>query len=822
MGINRYDKPTDINYIQTYVDQYVPLPFEAMRENAKYRAVQADAVQKDLDALQAETGKRLDPLDTGLNREYIIAVNKDIKEAYDAVGGDVIKLRQYAKDKAAEVKGFYEYGPGSIGVKTVEEKKAWEEVVKKGEMDAAYVERASEVSDALYQKNNAMLGGEAWEAPMAYKNIDISKKGTEANQLKESSRESWGAFVDGISGDPTGKYISDVKNGYKSVSEQRVYDWFKSSIYQDADFDNKVRAHYTLATKTAEVMGKDFYKESGIVPKDHKGNIIPNPTDYDYYTAYKDQMFMETIQGFVKAIPHSETTQSGSVKETAEQTAKGTKKGTEYSTPFSVMSTIPLKNPGYDQDVVDNPDEASAKMGDKASKTTTTFTDGVATIMSKTSFFKNVGQKDAKQNFQNAVNAYIKNNNLESDKGSAETNMKIFMGKLVGGGPKAEAAAIAMGFTKEGVKELKQTAKNMWNEEVNANYQLMKALVPNLPEDYAAILKQQWQAYTTQGLSVNANHNNVSFLPKVNTPEYNKLQPQVKLITAIAHGDEDEIEKLFEKYESTEANGAEINIGFARRISETVAENMAATKNLNVEQPFTNYIPVSNDNTSHDAGQAVLKDFNKFIKKEGDKIWNNETVDVLLTDGTVKTVKEYYEGIYGTAAKAKETFYKDLEKNDFTFGGKVQDGLVFKLGSGISFKMDESSSFNFNTGIIDPIANIEMQVKSQLSNVKARNGMWVDPNYQITTQIDKSDKGHTVANITAALKGSDGKFHYIPAQEAENYLFEMEKLNSGLMIVPPSQEGAGGYMVTQPNGDHHVYSKLEDAKAALTQIYINK
>ena len=57
MGANRFMKPVKADYFQTYVNQYVPQPFELMQRAVDTKQKHYDAIAKNMEDMDAFLGK---------------------------------------------------------------------------------------------------------------------------------------------------------------------------------------------------------------------------------------------------------------------------------------------------------------------------------------------------------------------------------------------------------------------------------------------------------------------------------------------------------------------------------------------------------------------------------------------------------------------------------------------------------------------------------------------------------------------------------------------------------------------------------------------
>ena len=92
-GINRHMGPVKTQYMQTYVDQYVPMPFETMEKSLDRKQVVHDQTKSKADAILSAHVNAISGDDEALRDESLAKYSSKIEGLVDEAGGDWGKLR---------------------------------------------------------------------------------------------------------------------------------------------------------------------------------------------------------------------------------------------------------------------------------------------------------------------------------------------------------------------------------------------------------------------------------------------------------------------------------------------------------------------------------------------------------------------------------------------------------------------------------------------------------------------------------------------------------------------------------------------------------
>jgi len=152
MGVNRFMGPVKDQFQQTYVDQYVPMPFELMQRRAEREQKKFDTVQSNWDTLNAKMGERLLDVDNPLMNAKMTEVQDSVNSALENAGGDWRQLNRTVVNAAADYNKSIKSGVLASALtqkeKYASEVKLIDDAVKKGGM-AGHV--GEKMKDRLYR-----------------------------------------------------------------------------------------------------------------------------------------------------------------------------------------------------------------------------------------------------------------------------------------------------------------------------------------------------------------------------------------------------------------------------------------------------------------------------------------------------------------------------------------------------------------------------------------------------------------------------------------------------------------------------------------------
>ena len=102
-GINRHMGPVKTQYMQTYVDQYVPMPFETMEKALDRKQIVHDQTKSKVDAMLATHVDAIEGKDDEYRDRLLNNYSSELDTLVDGAQGDWGKLRSEVMSMATKL-----------------------------------------------------------------------------------------------------------------------------------------------------------------------------------------------------------------------------------------------------------------------------------------------------------------------------------------------------------------------------------------------------------------------------------------------------------------------------------------------------------------------------------------------------------------------------------------------------------------------------------------------------------------------------------------------------------------------------------------------
>lgn len=156
-NINQHMGPVQTQYMQTYVDQHVPMPFEFLQKKLDQKQADYDTQAQNLDGIIKLMGVQYRP---EVKDQYFNTVKRErdeIEKMVESVNGDITQISPWIRQKASEIKQRKEAGDLAI---FQQQHDAWkdevlkfhEEGVKKGIDKGGFSQEGAEAAKAIESK----------------------------------------------------------------------------------------------------------------------------------------------------------------------------------------------------------------------------------------------------------------------------------------------------------------------------------------------------------------------------------------------------------------------------------------------------------------------------------------------------------------------------------------------------------------------------------------------------------------------------------------------------------------------------------------------
>jgi len=250
-GINRFESPVKDQYVQTYVDQYVPAPFELMQRKAEAEQKKFDTVQNNWDVLNQKMGERLLKADNPLMAEQMGTIQTTVDNALKEADGDWRKLNREIVNASGAYNKWIKTGLGAEALvqkkKMADNLKAIQDSKMGGDMKVAW---ANKLEDDYNTIGGVVHGGQVGD-PILYDVSELQKTAqTMISQLKLDKDSNAYVNID----DKQGLLITGFEDK-GDVSKERIRQ-LSGMMKNHPEFQAMVESEY--AVKQPNMTKQDF------------------------------------------------------------------------------------------------------------------------------------------------------------------------------------------------------------------------------------------------------------------------------------------------------------------------------------------------------------------------------------------------------------------------------------------------------------------------------------------------------------------------------------------------------------------------------------
>jgi len=248
--VNRFMSPVQTQYQQTYVNQYVPLPFELMQKKADRKQKKFDEVSSYADALVGKMKAKVDIKDQPMNQAEIHGLHDQINNALDQVNGDYSKIGGLVKNVAKEFDLYINTDEGylaqqnKIGIDTNLKE------IQDSNMSDLDKQVANEVGVGAYRAGNGAIGNESFVPSTVYDNSSewqtLALSAVKGRVKDKTAKANVGYIQDG-------KLLFDSKSTHGYLSKEDIKDITKGIVYEDTKWLNKTEWQFKNYKKTGRI-----------------------------------------------------------------------------------------------------------------------------------------------------------------------------------------------------------------------------------------------------------------------------------------------------------------------------------------------------------------------------------------------------------------------------------------------------------------------------------------------------------------------------------------------------------------------------------------
>ena len=263
MPVNRFETPLVAQHQQTYVSQFVPLPFEQIQKQAEVEQAKHDYNKEQWGKLIGDMGETLLTVDNPIMQDKVNSIYKNVDSQIEAAGGDMRYLNDSIQRAARDYKEFITTGQGALGLSN---KKASEDYKKRTEdskIGDYWAPLAKAASDKKYVDNGALAKNQKYEGmalwtPVDYRSILI--KDVLPRLISDEKQKSYYDI------DEENGLVVNINGKIESVKSPRIKDAFSSELKARPEFKEMVESQYNILKELGQTgdVTLDDYKNAKI------------------------------------------------------------------------------------------------------------------------------------------------------------------------------------------------------------------------------------------------------------------------------------------------------------------------------------------------------------------------------------------------------------------------------------------------------------------------------------------------------------------------------------------------------------------------------
>lgn len=217
MSINRFMGPVKDIYKETFVDQYVPLPFELMQKQIENKQKRFDTAENNWDVMQNKMGEQLLEADNQLMIDKVNSIREGVEASLKDAGGDFGAVSRNISNSGADYNAFMTTGQGGEGKRQLAKNTSETEKINSSNMSGEDKADSLEGMQSRYRRAGGVAGGAQIENALTYNLTGMVK---ELNTIiKDTSTEDSSDPKATITSDG---YIVTSTDDTKELSEERV------------------------------------------------------------------------------------------------------------------------------------------------------------------------------------------------------------------------------------------------------------------------------------------------------------------------------------------------------------------------------------------------------------------------------------------------------------------------------------------------------------------------------------------------------------------------------------------------------------------------
>lgn len=264
MPVNRFETPLVAQHQQTYVSQFVPLPFEQIQKQAEVEQAKHDYNKAAWADVMSKMGETLLTVDNPVMQDKVNSIYKNVDSQIEAAGGDMRYLNNSIQRAARDYKEFITTGKGALGLLNKKTAEDYEKKTQDLKIGDYWAQLANLASHKKYEDNGALANDQQWKGmslwqPVNYRDILIKDVLPKLISDEKIINEA-GYDIDEENG------LVVVKNGkHEYVKSDRIKNAFTSELKARPDFNEMVENQYKILEElgyTGKITLDDYKKNT--------------------------------------------------------------------------------------------------------------------------------------------------------------------------------------------------------------------------------------------------------------------------------------------------------------------------------------------------------------------------------------------------------------------------------------------------------------------------------------------------------------------------------------------------------------------------------
>jgi hypothetical protein len=310
-------KPVDRQVTDTYVSQYVPLPFEAMKKKSKEMNDENIAAEKGINSIYANFNQDFNKYDRPILRQKSDEVHNTINGLLENHGGEPRKIAHEVRNLSRNTQNWLSTKEGKVALDNRKTELALIDKMEKAEMPTSSKNKGLFYAQDRYEIEGGAVNGASYRNLQPYKSVDLNKK---LNDLISSLKKDTDSTIDGYFGIDEEKgiiYNGNLDKG--GLSKKRIMNAIKS-LKTDVDFNSMIDYEYEIDSFYAQYRKDPKTGEFEEIPLEDREGLFSIEEEDKRKEIYKEAKWNSMVDGtsIIEAHQYSERKERMNAKQMRE------------------------------------------------------------------------------------------------------------------------------------------------------------------------------------------------------------------------------------------------------------------------------------------------------------------------------------------------------------------------------------------------------------------------------------------------------------------------------------------------------------------------